>query len=1180
MFRTDGPVCSNSSFPGNDGMTACRLGGGKDFMPLIQLLSRYFSRTTRLRGENYALSQRVEILDGSESSVEAEVAGTEAYSVSVELDGDILIGACNCPYAEGGEACKHIWATLSVAEKQGHLRAANKLSRLTFALNAPDDFGVDDFETDVTRETMASRQTFSQPSRAAKGINAATGVQPAPIAKPPQWKKVFTELRQRVPLEARSREANKPWPASRQILYVIDIQASKNVTNALVLELAYREPKKNGDWSKPRGLQLAVQQISQLTDPRDIEIMTRLIGARDISYYGYSYGSQQVATRYELPSVVSESLMPLMCATGRCFYRLARNMDLSLPLAWESGLSWELRLRVDESLNRKSFRITSHLQRGEQKLTLNEPTLIHPAGVVIAHGWVSSLKADQPLEWLQTLQAHPEIQVPKDHAEELLEELIQLERRPQMEIPPELQVEQIHVPPRFRLRITKPKLSSWQRREEFLAVALHLDYDGSTIPWGSLERGVLRKSERRFLVRDLAAEDEAARLLRALKFRNPGAYTYGYNPSQKQGDFELLPKHLPTAVATLTAAGWTVEAQGQLYRMPGQFQIEVRSGIDWFELHGAVDFDGQTANLPELLQALKRGERMVRLGDNSYGMLPEDWLRKYGLLANLGQSAKDHLRFSPGQAGLLDILLAEQPQATCDATFEEVRRQLRSYEGIEPSDPAGEFRGALRGYQKEGLGWLHFLRRFRFGGCLADDMGLGKTVQVLALLESRRAERMAGGLPESPGSASQQCERSSMGISQPDRVMYPPSLIVMPRSLIFNWKQEAARFAPRLRLLEHTGGERVRSGSHFGEYDVVLTTYGTLRRDAAHLREQEFDYVILDEAQAIKNARTDSAKAVRLLNGRHRLALSGTPVENHLGELWSLFEFLNPGMLGTASVFGLANSSKNVDEETRRLLARALRPFILRRTKQQVAKDLPSKLEQTLYCELKAEQRRQYDDLKEHYRQTLLGRIETEGLQKAKIHVLEALLRLRQAACHPGLLDKKRIADPSAKLDMLLPQIAEVVDEGHKALVFSQFTSLLAIVRDRLDAEKIPYVYLDGKTRDRASLVEKFQTDPESRLFLISLKAGGLGLNLTAAEYVFLLDPWWNPAVEAQAIDRTHRIGQTRQVFAYRLIARDTVEEKVLQLQESKRNLADAIIREDNSLIRDLSREDLELLLG
>jgi SNF2 family DNA or RNA helicase len=486
----------------------------------------------------------------------------------------------------------------------------------------------------------------------------------------------------------------------------------------------------------------------------------------------------------------------------------------------------------------------------------------------------------------------------------------------------------------------------------------------------------------------------------------------------------------------------------------------------------------------------------------------------------------------------------------------------------------------LRAYQKEGLGWLHFLRRFRFGGCLADDMGLGKTVQVLALLESRRAERAAAGRAHDAGPGQTPQDTGSATSPAPEQVRLP-SLVVMPRSLVFNWRQEAVRFAPHLRLLEHTGGERLRPGSHFEDYDVILTTYGTLRRDAAHLQNRQFDYVILDEAQAIKNARTESAKAARLLRGHHRLALSGTPIENHLGELWSLFEFLNPGMLGAASVFGLAdNGAKNLDEENRRLLARALRPFILRRTKQQVAKDLPPKLEQTLYCELKKEQRRQYDELKEHYRQTLLGRIEAEGLQRAKIHVLEALLRLRQAACHPGLLDKKRTNEPSAKLDMLMPQIAEVTEEGHKALVFSQFTSLLAIVRDRLDAGKMPYLYLDGQTRDRGRLVEKFQNDPESRLFLISLKAGGLGLNLTAAEYIFLLDPWWNPAVEAQAIDRTHRIGQTRQVFAYRLIARDTVEEKVLQLQENKRNLAEAIIREDNSLIRDLSREDLELLLG
>jgi SNF2 family DNA or RNA helicase len=360
----------------------------------------------------------------------------------------------------------------------------------------------------------------------------------------------------------------------------------------------------------------------------------------------------------------------------------------------------------------------------------------------------------------------------------------------------------------------------------------------------------------------------------------------------------------------------------------------------------------------------------------------------------------------------------------------------------------------------------------------------------------------------------------------------------------------------------------------------VLTTYGTLRNDAVFLKDCKFDYVILDESQAIKNAASESAKAVRLLQSRHRLALSGTPVQNHLGELWSLFEFLNPGMLGASSAFAATGPARTLDPDSAQMLAGALRPFILRRTKDQVATELPEKLEQTIYCDLDANQRKLYDELREHYRQALFTKIDRDGLGKSKIMVLEALLRLRQAACHPGLIDKERSAEGSAKLDTLLSRLDEVHEEGHKALVFSQFTSLLAIVRQKLDAQKIPYEYLDGKTRDRQERVNRFQTDPDCKLFLVSLKAGGLGLNLTAAEYVFLLDPWWNPAVEAQAIDRAHRIGQTRRVFAYRLITRDTVEQKVLELQKTKRNLAEAVITADNRTLSTLKREDLEILLS
>jgi SNF2 family DNA or RNA helicase len=361
---------------------------------------------------------------------------------------------------------------------------------------------------------------------------------------------------------------------------------------------------------------------------------------------------------------------------------------------------------------------------------------------------------------------------------------------------------------------------------------------------------------------------------------------------------------------------------------------------------------------------------------------------------------------------------------------------------------------------------------------------------------------------------------------------------------------------------------------------VILTTYGTLRRDIVALQNHQFDYVILDEAQAIKNFGSASSKAARLLKANHRLTMTGTPVENHLGELWSLFEFLNPGMLGKASVLRLSGAgSRTVAPETRELLAAGLRPFLLRRTKEQVAKELPAKVEQTLFCELEPDERKLYNELRDHFRASLLAGT-SRTWNKRKLQVLEALLRLRQAACHPGLVDKKRATGSSTKLDTLLSQLEEVLQEGHKALIFSQFTSLLALVRAQLDAQGATYEYLDGKTRDRQAPVERFQNDPDCKLFLISLKAGGVGLNLTAADYVFLLDPWWNPAVEAQAIDRTHRIGQDKPVFAYRLIAKDTVEERVLELQSSKRELATAILNEDNALVSNLKPEDLELLLS
>jgi SNF2 family DNA or RNA helicase len=706
-----------------------------------------------------------------------------------------------------------------------------------------------------------------------------------------------------------------------------------------------------------------------------------------------------------------------------------------------------------------------------------------------------------------------------------------------------------------------------ESRTNMLGAALSFDYGGIEIGNADTRTIIAETNQRRLVRRDFSAESKAFQQLRDLGVQ-PARYW-----TKEDFPFELASKHLPRLVQELSAANWKVEADGRLYRSHGEIKIEVSSGIDWFELHGSVSYGESRANLPDLLSALKKGRNVVELDDGSFGVLPEDWLKKYGVLAGLGAAKNGHLRFTRSQVGLLDALLASQPEATCDELFLQARDSLKRFDGIERLEAPPDFVGQLRGYQSDGLGWMKFLREFGFGGCLADDMGLGKTIQVLALLEARRVLRTQAALESANG-------RSNGNKANGEDIPRHPSLAVVPRSLVFNWKQEAARFVPQLRVLDHTG-DRLKGTAHFENYDLVITTYGTLRRDVLDFKDARFDYVILDEAQAVKNSDTESAKAVRLLHGKHRLALSGTPVENHLGELWSLFEFLNPGMLGAASVLRLGGTgARNPDSDTRQLLARALRPFILRRTKEQVAKDLPEKLEQTIYCELEPAQRKLYDELRDYYRTSILDRVDRDGLAKSKIQILEALLRLRQAACHPGLIDKARKADPCAKLDVLIPQLTEVIDEGHKVLVFSQFTSLLAIVRERLDKAEIDYLYLDGKTRNRGSIVDQFQTNSDRKVFLISLKAGGLGLNLTAAEYVFLLDPWWNPAVEAQAIDRTHRIGQTRRVFAYRLIARNTVEEKVLALQETKRNLADAIINEDNSLIRNMGRDDLELLLS
>ena len=1099
-------------------------------MSLAKILSDDFDSMVRNRGKMYYWQSRVRVRTGSRTEVHAMVRGSRTYEVNLDWQDGSLSLDCDCEYFDSTGPCKHLWATILAADAKGYLQAARDTPGLFADYGGMDPLDLDyDEDEEDEAPSDATRRTLAVMPRPAPPASKP----PAP--REPAWVSDLTRIASR----SRMIPAADAWPAKREILYSVETSASKTA-GVLVIGLGSHDRKADGSWTTFSPLTMKRQQLP-LAPPADREILAALAGGSEhMSWTSDAYAA--VAPSRQLIYPLAAHVLPMVVRTGRCYLGTGYAIE-GEPLVWDDGEPWQFRVAMRRG-KRDRWVVAGQFFRGEEQMEAATPELVIPGGFLFAKGRVARLAPDAALPWMAHFREEGVIEAPEPDGEALLAALLGAPGAPTVDVPEELRYEEVQLVPRPALKIRGPGANQSRNK---LKGDLSFEYEGRPVAGEDASAGFFDAPSRRFVRRNVPVEEEARRLLESNGVKLQ--HWYGENPY-----WEIAPTRLPKVVRALVEAGWHIEADGKIFRRPGAFQMGVSTGVDWFELHGDVEYGETRAKLPALLEAVRRGDRMVRLDDGAYGLLPEEWLKRIGMLAGMGEAEDGHMRFRRSQAGLLDALLATQPEATCDETFERLRREMRAFAGVQAvAQPAG-FVGHLRDYQREGLGWMDFLRRFHFGGCLADDMGVGKTAQVLALLETRRAAREAG---ETVG----------------------PSLVVVPKSLVFNWKQEAARFTPQLRVLDYTGLDR--DGADFSVHDLIVTTYGTLRRDAVRLKDVDFDYLVLDESQAIKNSGTESAKAVRLLRGNHRLALSGTPVENHLGELWSLFDFLNPGMLGTAGVFKLAGTTtRNPDPETRALLAHALRPFILRRTKEQVARELPAKTEQTVYCEMPAAQRRLYNELKQHYRYSLLAKVEKDGLAKSKIQVLEALLRLRQAACHPGLLDSRRQADPSAKLDVLIEQLEEVVGAGHKALIFSQFTSLLAIVQDRLRAAGMTYEYLDGSTTNRQAHVERFQNDPECPLFLISLKAGGLGLNLTAAEYVFLLDPWWNPAVEAQAVDRAHRIGQTRQVFAYRLIARDTVEEKVLELQKSKRDLAAAIIGEDNSLIRDLKREDLELLLS
>ena len=920
---------------------------------------------------------------------------------------------------------------------------------------------------------------------------------------------------------------------------------------ALTIRLARRRVLASGKWGKSTLLNFDTLDADGVPDPVDREILSTM-GFLD-SRTGYSGGVWHEYSRdHDLGPLQAARVLPMMARSGRLDL-VERNVEPT-PLRWAADGPLQLRLTRVFDQDTGEIVVRAVLEGDDRQVFESDVDWALPCGLVLIGEELAQVAPAHMTPVLERFVQQGALRLPADAGEEVLASVAGL---PPEILSPELLsdltphatdgTELVAAVPHLHIAPTDGRVSGARHVE----CEVTFDY-GSEEPVSvdTRERFVRHAETGQLRRRDI--EDEGRRLAEFVDLGGQRPKPDRYRNTAPT----VVARHIPVLVSALLGCGWRVTAEGIQLRSSSSFSISVTSGIDWFDLEGGLQFDDQVAGLPELLRAYRAGENRVELGDGTFGMLPDDWLARWDML-ELGEATEDgSVRFQRNQGWLLDALLAERDEVALDTGFDEFREQLARFRGIRSRKEPRGFQGELRAYQREGLGWFRFLQDLGLGGCLADDMGLGKTVQVLAMLEAWRTRR------RKPGEEKR------------------PSLVVAPRSLIFNWIDEAARFAPRLTTLDYTGTGRKSRWAEAGHVDLVLTTYGTLRRDALELSEIEFDHVILDEATAIKNANSQAAKAARLLRARHRLALSGTPVENHLGDLWSLFEFLNPGMLGRSRTFQ-ALMGGDADEDSIARLAKAIEPFFLRRTKAEVLTDLPPKSEQVILCELSRKERRRYDELKEHYRASLLDNAPGETFGRQKIQVLEALLRLRQAACHPGLLDAKLEGDDSAKLDLLMERLAELAEEGHKVLVFSQFTRLLGIVRKRLDAQGIVYEYLDGKTRKRKEKVERFQSDADCPVFLISLKAGGHGLNLTASDYVFLLDPWWNPAVEAQAVDRAHRIGQEKPVFAYRLIAKDTVEEHVIELQKSKRELADALFGGGGGgVLKSMTRGDLEMLLS
>jgi len=1108
------------------------------------MCNRIFHHGTRSKGERLYRDNKViqcEVTnEGGQCDAMARVQGSASLPYEVNLScrqesrGVVFNARCSCPMLEN---CKHIYAVILVARDQ----------------SAPKP------------RSVAPRQSRS----------------PRPPAPPPrpqlssEWKQWLDRVTGRAPQESMKDDPADfgAVPVSR-LLYVIKPSGKSGGMAAEFFEARFT----------PNGVVKSKYQV-------------QLLNLLQASSGGFLLASDRVLLRRiflaqhegqlfgaELKGREGAELLAEMAATGRCYWLSLRKNSraLSLGPARPAKPAWRADSR---GWQEPVFEVTPPAVA----LPLSPPWYVDEKEACCGP-LDTGLPADAAVEWLLAPKLSPD-QSP------LLSLELPARAMASLPLPAKIEIETIpEAPPVFHLRLT-----SANRPEEFTffdedepeqchMAHLEFDYSGCRVSPRD-QQAVLEQFDGgrlRRIVRDLNAERAAQFKLREMGFEDAEqiyflrgdkmAGVFSFDDDSRWMGFVLQD------VPSLEAEGWRVEIDpGFAYRLAQAEEwyadAQPDSGMDWFNAEIGVQVDGQKINLlPILLQHFARNPDLFgpailsQLDDKSTILVPLPDGRRLpfpaprlkmmlGVLMDLFEpKALD----DNGRLRLTKLRAAELSGATGAAAFRwlggeslrQLNEKLRDFRSIRPVPPPRGLQASLRGYQQEGLNWLQFLREYNLAGILADDMGLGKTVQALAhLLEEKNSGRA-------------------------DR----PSLVIAPTSLMTNWRQETERFAPALKLLVLHGQNRKQHFEKLKEYDLIITSYPLLPRDEEVLTNEPFHLVILDEAQYIKNPKTKYAQIICQLRARHHLCLTGTPMENHLGELWSQFNFLLPGFLGGEIQFRRLFRSpieRGGDTARRDILARRIGPFVMRRRKENVAAELPAKTEIRQNVELAGAQRDLYEAIRLSMHARVQEEVRNKGLSRAHIIILDALLKLRQVCCDPRLvkLDAARKVQESAKLELLMDMVPEMLAEGRKILLFSQFTSMLALIQEQLAAASVPYVILTGDTADRATPIQQFQGG-KVPLFLISLKAGGTGLNLTAADTVIHYDPWWNPAVETQATDRAHRIGQTKPVFVYKLITIGTVEEKILALQDRKRGLVEGLLDARGKETPKLTAEDLQVLFA